>query len=113
MKRLLFSTLALGALASVLYLSGQLSFAEAAKIDRAVTTTTIDASSDLRHIDNNAFGVGEKLTFDTSYGFVHAGEAVMQIPDYKYVNGRKTLETFITAASYASFDWVFRPLTYL
>ena len=62
----------------------------------------------LRHIDNNAFGVGEKLTFDISYGFVHAGEAIMQIPDFKYVNGRKTYETFITANSYSSFDWIFK-----
>ncbi len=108
MKRLLLSTLAFGALASVLYLSGELPFAEAAKIDRAATTTTIDVSPSIRHIDNNAFGVGEKLTFDISYGFVHAGEAIMQIPNYKYVNGRKTFETFITAASYASFDWIFK-----
>jgi hypothetical protein len=108
MKRLVLFVIAIGALSLGLYAAGAFSTAEAAKIERAAKTTNIDASPEIRHIDNNAFGVGEKLTFDISYGFVHAGEAIMEIPDFKYVNGRKTFETFITAASYASFDWIFK-----
>ncbi len=66
------------------------------------------SDADLRHLDNHAFTVGERLTFDISYGFITAGQAVMSIPGYKYVNGRKTFETRVEAASSSSFDWVFR-----
>lgn len=61
-----------------------------------------------RQWTNNAFGVGEKLTFNLSYGFVTAGHAIMSIPGYKYVNGRKTFETRIEANSSSGFDWIFR-----
>src|ERR1041385_1150781 len=50
-------------------------------------------SSQLRKWPNNAFNVGEKLTFDIKFGFVTAGHAVMSIPAMRYVNGRKTYET--------------------
>src|ERR1022692_1920724 len=62
----------------------------------------------LRHLNNDAFTVGERLTFDISYGFITAGHAVMSIPGYKYVNGRKTYETRVEASSTDAFDWVFK-----
>ncbi len=71
-------------------------------------STSIPADGELRHLDNNAFTVGERLTFELSYGIITAGEAVMSIPGYKYVNGRKTYETRIEASSSSTFDWVFR-----
>jgi len=85
-------------------------------LDAAYRTTVLNAESkstetsenDLRKLTNTAFQVGEKLTFDISYGFVTAGEATMAIPGYKFVNGRKTYETHVTAASTSSFDWIFK-----
>ncbi len=75
----------------------------------APTSTAQDPDqTSFRHLDNNAFTVGEKLTFDISYGFVTAGQAVMSIPDYRYVNGRKTMETRVEALSTPTFDWVFK-----
>ena len=76
-------------------------------LSRTETTHLIDAS-DFRHLDNFAFGVGERLTFDISYGIITAGQAVMSIPGFKYVNGRKTYETRVEASSSSTFDWVFR-----
>jgi Protein of unknown function (DUF3108) len=61
-----------------------------------------------RSLPNNAFAVGERLTFDIDALGVTAGQAVMSIPDYRYVNGRKTLETRVEASSGSAFDWVFR-----
>jgi hypothetical protein len=66
------------------------------------------AHSGLREMPNNAFTVGEKLTFDISFGFITAGQAVMSIPDYRYVNGRKTFETRVEAASASGFDLFFK-----
>ena len=64
--------------------------------------------SELRQMTNNAFTVGEKLTFDISFGPITAGQAIMSIPDYRYVNGRKTFETRVEAASASGFDWFFK-----
>ncbi len=74
----------------------------------AYNFTEEHTQSDFRHLTNNAFTVGEKLTFDISYGFVTAGQATMSIPDYRYVNGRKTYETRVEARSTSAFDWVFK-----
>ena len=62
----------------------------------------------LRQQPNNAFSVGERLTFDISYGFITAGQAVMTIPDYKYVNGRQTYEVNTYAISSETMDNIFR-----
>ena len=61
-----------------------------------------------RHLTNNAFEIGERLTFDIDYGYITAGQAVMSIPGYQYVNGRPTLDTRVEAFSAPTFDWVFR-----
>jgi hypothetical protein len=38
----------------------------------------------LRHVENNAFRGGEHCTFDVNYGFITAGEAVLQVSDTMY-----------------------------
>ncbi len=62
----------------------------------------------LRELANNAFEVGERLTFNIDYGFITAGQATMSIPDYKYINNWPTLEMRIEAQSGSTFDWVFK-----
>ncbi|HEX5316810.1 MAG TPA: DUF3108 domain-containing protein, partial [Candidatus Kapabacteria bacterium] len=61
-----------------------------------------------RHLTNNAYEIGERLTFDIDYGYITAGQAVMSIPGYQYVNGRPTLDTRVEAFSAPTFDWIFR-----
>lgn len=63
---------------------------------------------EFRSLTNNAFEVGERLTFDIDYGFITAGQAVMEIPGYRYIDGRPTMETRIEARSSSTFDWVFK-----
>jgi hypothetical protein len=62
----------------------------------------------LRKIPNEAFGVGERLVFDVNYGFITAGEAVMSIPAYDSVAGRKCYRVEFTVNSLQSFSWVYR-----
>lgn len=69
---------------------------------------TPPADEKYRSIPNNAFTVGERLTFDINYGFVTAGRAVMTVPSYKYLNGRKTYEINTYAVSTESFDKIFK-----
>ena len=43
--------------------------------------------TEFRTIENKAFGVGERLTFDVKYGFVTAGVAEMYIPKIRRIAG--------------------------
>jgi hypothetical protein len=65
-------------------------------------------SSSFRKIENKAFTVGEWLRFNISYGFIHAGTAVMAIPDYRYINGRQSFHVKCEAFSAAGFSWIFK-----
>ncbi len=68
-----------------------------------------NSESEFRKISQNAFKPGEKLTFDVNYGFVTAGEAVMEIdPVYQTMNGRKCYDIRFYVNSTSSFDWVYK-----
>ncbi len=62
----------------------------------------------LRVVPNHAFGVGERLVFDVNYGVVTAGEAVMEIPAYDIVAGRKCFRVEFTVNSLPSFSWIYK-----
>ncbi len=57
---------------------------------------------------NNAFGVGEELLFDVSYGLIKAGSATMSIPDTVWRYGRPCYRILTTARSASFFDVFFK-----
>ena len=59
---------------------------------------------EFRKLENKAFKVGEKLTFDVKYGFVTAGVAVMEIPKIKKISRRKTYYITFKVNSVPAFD---------
>lgn len=61
-----------------------------------------------RKIRNDAFTVGERLVFDVNYGFITAGEAVMAIPAYDSIAGRKVYRVQFSVNSLPSFSWIYR-----
>ncbi len=63
---------------------------------------------EFRTVENHAFGVGERLTFDVSYGFITAGEAVMAIPSYAEIMGRRCYRVEFTVNSLPSFNWIYK-----
>jgi hypothetical protein len=68
-----------------------------------------DVKKEFRKISQSAFKPGEKLTFEINYGFVTAGEAVMEVdPVYQIMNGRKCYDIRFTVNSTSSFDWVYK-----
>lgn len=70
---------------------------------------TIKASKEFRKIEQKAFTTGERLSFEINYGFVTAGNAVIEIaPDYQMINGRKCYDVFADIRSNESFEWVFK-----
>jgi Protein of unknown function (DUF3108) len=54
-----------------------------------------------------AFGVGERLVFDVGYGIITAGEAVMSIPGYETVAGKKCYKVMFTVNSTPTFTFFF------
>ncbi len=63
---------------------------------------------EFRTLENNAFQVGEKLTFDVKYGFVTAGIATMQIPQMRRISGREAYHVTFEVNSVPSFDWIYK-----
>jgi hypothetical protein len=63
---------------------------------------------EFRTLENNAFQVGEKLTFDVKYGFVTAGIATMQIPEMRRISGREAYHVTFRVNSVPSFDWIYK-----
>lgn len=57
--------------------------------------------------NRKAFGIGERLVFALTYGFITAGEAVMTIPAYEWVNGNQCLQVQFTAKSTPTFSFFF------
>ncbi len=66
------------------------------------------SGTDFRKIDNKAFKVGEKLTFDVKYGFVTAGVATMRIPEIKKITGRDTYKVLFEVNTVPNFDWIYK-----
>ncbi len=52
-----------------------------------------------RFMENLAFGVGEKLDFDINYGFINAGNAIMEVAELIEYNGRPCYLVLSTASS--------------
>lgn len=63
----------------------------------------------LRTVTNRAFGVGEKLTYRIHYGFVDAGEAVLEVKNTGATfGGRSAYHIVGTGRSLGAFDWFFK-----
>ncbi len=67
-------------------------------------SAAIGQESEFRKLENNAFVVGEKLTFDVKYGFVTAGIAEMAIPKIKKISGRDVYNITFKVNTVPSFD---------
>jgi hypothetical protein len=63
---------------------------------------------EFRKLENKAFKVGEKLTFDVKYGFVKAGIAYMQVPRVKRIAGREVYQITFEVNSVPTFDWMYK-----
>jgi hypothetical protein len=59
-------------------------------------------------VENNAFQIGEKLTFKVRYGFVRAGTATMSVLKETILNERPVYQIQTTAESVSPFSWVYK-----
>lgn len=70
----------------VYFLTVELGIAQVA--DSLNKDSTVVVKPVEREIDNVAFGVGEKFTFDINYGFINAGTATMEVANLIEYNDR-------------------------
>jgi hypothetical protein len=72
--------------------------------------TAIPDTMDLNplHVVNTSFGLGERLVFDLSYGFITAGEAFMSVADTVTMQGRKTYKILFEVNSLPAFSWIYK-----
>jgi len=62
-----------------------------------------------RKITQTAFGLGEHLEYEISYGFITAGNVVIEVaPQYQVINGRDCFDVTMTINSAPSFEWVYK-----
>jgi len=92
---------------SVMLVAGLMATAQATKPEKVSIDTL--PNYELRTIENTAFDVGEKLTYRIHYGFVDAGEAVLEVKPSKWkFSGREAYHVVGTGRSLGAFDWVFK-----
>ena len=77
--------------------------ASASSTDTAQGTSIFD-----RYVANDAFGTGEKLTFDIGYGFINAGTATMEVASFIEYESRPCYLVRTTAKSNDFFSSVYR-----
>ena len=106
-RKLLFSSVVSLALGALTLIPGTTP-ATGKGTDYYPDTQSASADDQYRQWPNTAFNVGEKLTFDISYGFVTAGSAIMSIPTTRQIYGRTAYDTRVEAFSASSFDWIFK-----
>ena len=70
---------------------------------------TIDTGNNFRTIKNDAFVRGERLKYHVHYGFISAGEVIIQITnETKQIGERNTFHAIGIGYSTGTFDWFFK-----
>ncbi len=78
-------------------------------IQTFIHTFVLDAQQALRTIENEAFGLGEKLDYKVGYQFVKAGDAYFHIqPKSVLYKGRPCYDIRFEVRSLKSLDWLYR-----
>ena len=70
---------------------------------------TVDSTISLPSVSHSAFKRGERLEFDISYGWIDAGEAIIEITEErKTINDRPVMHVVGTGNSRGTFNWFFK-----
>lgn len=90
-----------------------LGLSSAAQISTAYVPDKVDPDTveaqELREVRNGAFRVGEKLTYTIHYGWLDAGEAVMEVKESPYKFGDRDAYRIVgSGKSLGGFDWFYR-----
>jgi hypothetical protein len=85
-----------------------ISISDSAKDSTHVSEGFVKPALVFPSVENNAFQIGEKLTFKVRYGIVRAGTATMSVVKETLFNDRPAYHIQTTAESVAPFSWVYK-----
>ncbi|MBM4175361.1 MAG: DUF3108 domain-containing protein [Ignavibacteria bacterium] len=74
----------------------------------AMFLVAFTSADEFRKVENKAFGVGEKLTFNVNYSFATVGIASFSIPEIKTFSKRKCYRIKFEVNTVPSFDLFFK-----
>ncbi len=106
-KNFVLSIISIAVLVGVVYLSDVMHGWAAQANDDSSRIIAEDTGLD-RYIENDAFGIGEKLRFDIGYGFINAGYATLEVADLIEYNERPCYLVLSTANSNKFFSSFYR-----
>ncbi len=99
---LLMTIVCIGLIPIFYFVTIEVGIAEAADSSISKETDTSDPIG--RYVDNVAFGVNEKLTYDINYGFINAGTATMEVASLIEYQERPCFQIITTAKSNSFFS---------
>ncbi len=86
-KNIFLSIISIAIIVGIIYLSDVM-YGWAAPADDGSNGSVFEDAGIDRYVENDAFGVGEKLDFDIGYGFINAGYATLEVADLIEYNDR-------------------------
>ncbi len=107
LKNIMLSIISMGLLIGIVYLSDVM-HGWAASADDDSSRIIIEDTGIDRYVENLAFGIGEKLSFDIGYGFINAGYATLEVADLIEYNERPCYLVLSTASSNKFFSSFYR-----
>ena len=94
------------AISLIMYL---IAFGTVAQIEQGPSQFQPPKSTGLPSIDHHAFQRGEKLEYEVSYGWIDAGEAIIEISnEKKIIAGRDVMHVVGRGNSLGTFNWFFK-----
>jgi hypothetical protein len=96
-------------ISTIFFLSTFYTYSQTSTNDGSNPSNTVKKSTNLPSVKHNSFKRGERLEFEVSYGWIDAGEAIIEITEEKKsIAGRDVLHVVGKGNSMGTFNWFFK-----
>jgi hypothetical protein len=96
-------------ISTIFFLSTFYTYSQTSTNDGGNPSNTVKKSTNLPSVKHNSFKRGERLEFEVSYGWINAGEAIIEITEEKKsIAGRDVMHVVGKGNSMGTFNWFFK-----
>ena len=96
-------------ISTIFFLSTFYTYSQTSTNDGSNPSNTVKKSTNLPSVKHNSFKRGERLEFEVSYGWINAGEAIIEITEEKKsIAGRDVMHVVGKGNSMGTFNWFFK-----
>jgi hypothetical protein len=96
-------------ISTIFFLSTFYTYSQTSTNDGSNPSNTVKKSTNLPSVKHNSFKRGERLEFEVSYGWIDAGEAIIEITEEKKsIAGRDVMHVVGKGNSMGTFNWFFK-----